>query len=269
MEETKDDASSIEGSIENTSDDAPTVKDAMVAADTTTAHGDDDATLNGSATLLSSPASNADSLAGNNPPPSDNAILDSGASIQYTAAPTPTRTPQLDDLPAMAPNGMATLQQAIFEHLAELNRQWIWIGEKYDALHDLLVKAQAEFDASAIEQQVRSTVWVQSAGLKELVANAEAAIDIKYDKITTMHSALKSALSRVLSLVDASNLSTRALTAVDNAVTAAVAPGGMLVECIGNEVTTAVIAAVDRIVARELNPHVHEFLDDVFTSYQD
>ncbi len=127
------------------------VKDATAAADTTTAHGDDDATLNGSATLLSSPASNADSLVGNDPPPSDNAILDSGASIQYTAAPTPPRTPQLDDLPAMAPNGMATLQQAISEHLAELDRQRIWIGEKYDALHNLLVKAQAKFDASAIE----------------------------------------------------------------------------------------------------------------------
>jgi hypothetical protein len=269
MEETKDDASSIEGSIENTSDDAPMVKDATAAADTTTAHGDDDATSNGSTTLLSSPASNADSLVGNNPPPSDNAILDSGASIQYTAAPTPPRTLQLDDLPATAPDGMATLQRAISEHFAELDRQRIWIGEKYDTLHDLLVMAQAKFDASAIERRVRSTVWVQSAGLKELVVNAEAAIDIKYDEITTMHSASKSALSEALSLVDASNLSTCALAAVDNAITTAVAPGGMLAERIGDEVTTAVIAAVDRIVARELNPHIHEVLDDVFTSYQD
>jgi hypothetical protein len=95
------------------------------------------------------------------------------------------------------------------------------------------------------------------------------AINIKYDEITTMHSTSKLALSKALSLVDASNLSTRALAAVDNAVTAAVAPGGMLAECIGNKVTTAVIAAVDRIVARELNPHIHKVLDDVFTSYQD
>jgi hypothetical protein len=112
-EETKDDALSVEGSIENTPDDAPAVEDATALADTTTTHRDDDATLNGSATLLSSPASNADSLAGNKPPPSDDATLDSGASIQYTAAPTPPRTPQLDDLPATAPNGMATLQRAI------------------------------------------------------------------------------------------------------------------------------------------------------------
>jgi hypothetical protein len=82
-EETKDNASSVEGLIENTSDKAPAVKDVTAAADTTTTHGDDDATSNGSASppLLSSPASNADSLVGNDPPPLDNAILDSGASI--------------------------------------------------------------------------------------------------------------------------------------------------------------------------------------------
>jgi hypothetical protein len=110
---------------------------------------------------------------------------------------------------------------------------------------------------------------VKRAGLKELVANAEAAIDIKYDKITTMHSASKLALSEALSLVDASNLSTRALALVDDVIMAAVAPGGMLAERIGDEVTLAVIAAVDKIVAQELNPCVHKVLDDVFTSYQD
>jgi hypothetical protein len=80
-EETKDNALSVKGSIENTLDDAPTVEDATAAVDMTTTHGDDDATSNGSATLLSSPASNADSLAGNDPPPLDNVILDSGTSI--------------------------------------------------------------------------------------------------------------------------------------------------------------------------------------------
>ncbi len=116
---------------------------------------------------------------------------------------------------------------------------------------------------------MRSTVWAQSTGLKDLVANAKAAIDIKYDEIMTMHSTSKLALSKALSLVDASNLSTCALVTVDDAVMAAVAPGGMLAECIGDEVTMAVIAAVDRIVAWELNPRVHKVLDDVFTSYQD
>jgi hypothetical protein len=110
---------------------------------------------------------------------------------------------------------------------------------------------------------------VQSTGLKELVANAEAAIDIKYDKITTTHSASKLALSKALILVDVSNLSTCALVAVDNAFTAAVSPGGMLAERIGVEVMTVVIAAVNRIVARELNPRIHKVLDDVFTSYRD
>ena len=64
----------------------------------------------------------------------------------------PLRTLPLDDLPAMAPDSMATLQRAISEHLVQLDRQRIWIGEKYDTLHDLLVKAQAKFDASAIER---------------------------------------------------------------------------------------------------------------------
>ena len=59
------------------------------------------------------------------------------------------------------------------------------------------------------------------------------------------------------------------LAAVDNAVKAAVAPDGMLAERIGKEVTLAVINTVDRIMAREINLHVHKTLDEVFTSYQD
>jgi hypothetical protein len=83
-----------------------------------------------------------------------------------------------------------------------------------------------------------------------------------------MHTALKSALSKTLTLVNASTLSRRALAAVDNAVKAAVAPGGMLAERISKEVTLAVIDAVDCIVAREINPRVHETLNNVFTSYR-
>jgi hypothetical protein len=37
----------------------------------------------------------------------------------------PLRTLPLDDLPAMAPDSMATLQRAISEHLVELDRQRI------------------------------------------------------------------------------------------------------------------------------------------------
>ncbi len=116
---------------------------------------------------------------------------------------------------------------------------------------------------------LQSAVGVHSAELIELVANAKAAINVKYDNILAMHTASKSALSKVLTLVNASTLSRRALTAVNNAVKAAVTPGGMLAERIGKEVTSAVINAADRIVAREINPRVHETLDDVFTSYQD
>jgi hypothetical protein len=116
---------------------------------------------------------------------------------------------------------------------------------------------------------VRSAAGAHSAELIELVANAEAAIDVKYDNISAMHTASKSALSEALTLVDASTLSRRALAAVNNAVKAAVAPGGMLAECFGKEVPSAVIDAINRIVAQEINPRVHETLDDVFTSYRD
>jgi hypothetical protein len=43
----------------------------------------------------------------------------------------------------------------------------------------------------------------------------------------------------------------------------------MLAECIGKEVTSAVINAVNHIMAREINPCVHKTLDNVFTSYRD
>ncbi len=116
---------------------------------------------------------------------------------------------------------------------------------------------------------MRSVVGAHSAELIELIANAKAAINVKYNDVLAMHTASKSALSKVLTLVDASTLSRWALAVVDNAVKAAVAPGGMLAECIGKEVTLAVINAVDCIVAREINPRVHETLDNVFTSYWD
>jgi hypothetical protein len=101
---------------------------------------------------------------------------------------------------------MATLHRAISDHLAELDRQRISIGKKYYAFHDLLVKAQTNFDVSAIERRVRSAVGAHSAQLVELVSNAEAAIDVKYDDISAMHTASKSALSEALTLLDASNL---------------------------------------------------------------
>ncbi len=246
MEESKDDDSNVNGTAETTLDDVPAVeetttaaetmlddvlavKDTTAAALTDTAHGDDEAASlgSGSPPLLSSPDSIVP-LTGTAPPPLNTFILDSGAS-------TPPPTPPIGDLPATAADGMATLQRAILDHLAELDQQRISIGEKYDALHDLLIKAQTEFDASAIAQRVRSAVGAHSAELIELVANDEAAIDVKYNDISAMHTASKSALSKALTLVDASTLSQRALAAVDNAVKAVVAPGDMLTELIGEE----------------------------------
>ncbi len=280
MEESKDDDSNIDrtaettlddvpavedttAAAETTLDDVPTVKDTMAAALTDTTHGDNDAASVGSGNppLLSSPDSILP-LTGTAPPPSDTFILDSSAS-------TLLPTPPIRDLPTMAANGMATLQRAISDHLAELDQQRISIGGKYDALHDLLVKAQTEFDASAIMRQVQSAVGAHSAELIELVANAKAAINVKYNDISAMHTASKSALSEALTLVNASTLSRRALVAVDNAVKAAVAPGGMLAERIGKEVMSAVFDAVHCVVAWEINPCVHETLDDVFTFYRD
>jgi hypothetical protein len=56
---------------------------------------------------------------------------------------------------------------------------------------------------------------------------------------------------------------------VDNAIKAVVAPGGLLEQCIREEVTLAVINTVDQVVAREIHPCIHNTLDEVFTSYQD
>jgi hypothetical protein len=155
-EESKDDNSNVDGTAETMLDDIPAVKDTTAAAETMlddvpavedtmaaalidTAHGDDDAASvgSGSPPLLSSPDSIVP-LTGTAPPPLDTFILDSSAS-------TPPPTPPIGDLPATATDGMATLQRAISNHLAELDRQRISIGEEYDALHDLLVKAQTEF----------------------------------------------------------------------------------------------------------------------------
>jgi hypothetical protein len=154
-EESKDDYSNVDRTAETTLDDVSVVEDTRAEALTDTIHGDDDAASvgSGSSPLQSSPDSTIP-LTGTAPPPLDTLILDSGASIHYTAGPTPPPTPPIGDLPATAANGMATLQRAISDHLAELDRQRISIGEKYDAHHDLLVKAQTKFNASAIEQRV-------------------------------------------------------------------------------------------------------------------
>ncbi len=57
----------------------------------------------------------------------------------------------IGDLPTADDNPMATLHWAKSTHLAKLDRQRIAIGTKYDAIHNLLVKAQTDFDISAIK----------------------------------------------------------------------------------------------------------------------
>jgi hypothetical protein len=87
------------------------------------------------------------------PLPAVDFALDSGASV-CSAADVPRTT-----LPPTAYiDPMATLNAAISFHIAELNRQRIAIGEKYDAFHDLLVKTRTDFDVSAIEARVNSAV---------------------------------------------------------------------------------------------------------------
>jgi hypothetical protein len=71
---------------------------------------------------------------------------------------------------------MATLYAAISLHIAELDRQRIAIGEKYDAFHNLLVKARTDFDLSAVEARVSSAVATKIASITELLSTAEDSI---------------------------------------------------------------------------------------------
>jgi hypothetical protein len=137
----------------------------------------------------------------------------------------------MDDTPPTAYiDPMATLNAAISLHLAELDCQRIAIGEKYGAFHDLLVKTRTDFDVSAIEARVSSAVAAKIASITELLSTAED---------TIQH---------------------RAYTSVDIAMTAAVAPRGIMGERINDGVKSAVLTAVDNIMD-EVRPHVQETVD--------
>ncbi len=241
----------------------------MAAALEVNAHTADNATSNGSGSpLLLSLSPSPEPLAVEAPPPSHHITIDSSATINYTAQAPWTPMPSIGDLPTADDDPMATLHQVISTHLAELDRQRIAISTKYDAFHNLLVKAQTNFDVSAIKQQVRSAVGAHSAPLVELVSNAKAAINVKYND-TVLHTASKSALSEALTLLDASNLNRWALATVDNVTMAAVAPGGLIDQRISKEVTLVVIATVNKIVVRETQPRVQDTLEEIFASYWD
>jgi hypothetical protein len=156
-----------------------------------------------------------------------------------------------------------------FSHLAKLDRQRIAISTKYDAFHNLLVKTQTDFNVSAIEQQVRSAVGAHTAPLLELLSDAEAAINVKYNNISALHVASKLALTEVLTLLNASTINQWTLAAVDDAMMAAVAPGGLMDQRIREEVTLAVIMAVNKIVECKIHPRVQGTLDKIFMSYWD
>ncbi len=124
-------------------------------------------------------------------------------------------------------------------HLAELNRLRIAIGKKYDAFHDLLVQTRMDFNVSAIEARVSSAVAVQTALIAAMLTQSEEA------------------------------LKRWVLTSVDTAMTAAVAPGGIMEQRISNEVKLAVCTAVDNIVHRDVRPRIQDAVDDIFVSYKD
>ncbi len=115
---------------------------------------------------------------------------------------------------------------------------------------------------------MQSAVGAHRAPLVELVSNAKVAIDTKYDDISALHKASKSALTKAIALCNGPTLNQRALAVVDNAMTAAVALGGLMDQRISKAVTSAVIATVDDIVAQEIQPCIQDTLDKIF-SYQD
>ncbi len=187
----------------------------------------------GSPPLLSSPDS-TNPLEGDAPPLSDTAILDSGASLEYTAGPTIGGTPAMTTV-----DPMAKLNVAISLHLAELDRQLIAISEKYDASHDLLIQTRTDFDVSAIKARVSSVVAVHTAPLAELVSQAEATIE---------HCSV---------------------AAVDTAMTAAIAHGAPMEQRINDEVKLAVRVAINNIVDCEIKPLVQDTVNNIFISYRD
>jgi len=165
-----------------------------------------------------------------------NVAFDVGASYCITNA--DIATPPGDDDP------MAALNRAISAHLSELDRQQRAIDDKYDAFRALLVTAQATFDATAIELPVRSAIGAHTAPFSELIYQAESAIDRKYDEINAIHVALKSTISLAMTLLDATALTQRALAAVDDAIRAATALAGLLDQCIGASIASAVSSAI-------------------------
>jgi hypothetical protein len=236
--EGSNDASDLGGTKETKKDDATAVDDNEAAAPKANAHMADNATSlgSGSPPLLSIPPS-PKPLAVETPLPSSYTLLNSNAATNHAAEAPWTPTPSIRDLPTDDDNPMARLNRAISTHLAKLDHQHLAIGAKYDTFSDLLINAQTKFDVSALERQVRLAVGAHTAPLIELVSNAEVAIDVKYDDISALHVALKAALTEAMTLLDASIINWQVLAAVDDAMTAVVAPDGLMDQRISKAVT--------------------------------
>jgi hypothetical protein len=141
-EESKDTDLDIGGTKVTKQDKATTVDNNAVALPMVNAHAAENATSNGSSSppLLSIPPL-PKPLVVKAPPLSGCILLDSNAAINYAAHAPCTPMPSIEDLPTADDNFMATLHWDISTYLTKLDCQWIAIGAKYDAFHDLLVKA--------------------------------------------------------------------------------------------------------------------------------
>jgi hypothetical protein len=226
----KESDSEIHGTRETKLDDASAVDDTVAANQAPNAN----TSLNGSSPpLLSSPDS-TNPTEGDAPPLLDTAILNSGTSLEYAAGPTIGGTPATTTI-----NPMAKLNAAISLHLAELDRQRIAISKKYDAFHDLLVQTRTDFDVSTIKARVSSAMAVHTAPLAELVSQAEAMIE---------HFAI---------------------AAVNTAMMAAIAHGGLMEQRINDEVKSAVRVAINNIVDCKIQSLVQDTVDNIFILYRD
>jgi hypothetical protein len=122
---------------------------------------------------------------------------------------------------------------------------------------------------TAIKQKVRSGVGLYTAQFAELIAQAEQAIDTKYDNISSLHRASKSALTKAITMCNSRTLNRRALAAVDDTMMAATALEGLLYQRLNEAVTVEVILTVDKIVEQEIHPPIQDTVDKIFISYWD
>ncbi len=255
---TWDDDSDV-GGTEETKDNDPLVVDVTTVADRdVNAHTAEDDTPDGSDSppLLSLPPS---------PEP---VPVNAPASPHHHVAFADITVPPGDGEP------MAALNRGISAHLSELDCQQRAIGDKYDAFHALLVKAQASFDAPAIVRRVRSAIGAHTAPFSELISQAESAIDRKYKEISALHVASKSTISSAMTLLDAPALAQRALAAVDDAICTATTPDDLLDWRIGESIASAVDPdglleqRIGESIASAVSSAVASTMDENFVSYR-